>query len=169
MYSDELLDSLNGMHQLMTGEEHSFDKVFYNELVQCIEKYDPKLIDVVNSQWLGFKAYANKGGNPGTDDWIRCDTRVHLILRILNILRLIWFNVFEKSLDIIYFVTFYSQHFLEHNCTVQAYGNIPIWEPCNYASNVAYYHDFIEICHHEGWSFPSESGSFRTCLDIFYV
>ena len=87
----------------MTGEEHSFDKVFYNELVQCIEQYDPKLIDVVNSQWLGFKTYANKGGNPGTDDWIRCDTRVHLILRILNILRLIQFKIlFLKSLWVSY-------------------------------------------------------------------
>ena len=156
----------------MTGEEHSFDKVFYNELVQCIEKYDPKLIDVVNSQWLGFKTYANKGGNPGTDDWIRCDTRVHLILRILNILRLIQFKIiicFWKVFGYHILRYFLFQHFLEHNCTVQEYGNIPIWEPCNYASNVAYYHDFIEICHHKGWSFPSESGSFRTCLDIFYV
>ena len=71
-----LLDSLNGMHQLMTGEEDSFDKSFYKELVACIEHYDAKLLDVVNSQWKGFKEYARNGGNPGVDDWIGCDTRV---------------------------------------------------------------------------------------------
>ena len=64
------------MHQLMTGEEDSFDKSFYKELVACIEHYDAKLLDVVNSQWKGFKEYARKGGNPGVDDWTGCDTRV---------------------------------------------------------------------------------------------
>ena len=62
------------MHQLMTGEEESFDKIFYEQLVECIEQYDDKLVDVVNSQWMGFRKYANNGGNPGVDDWIGCDT-----------------------------------------------------------------------------------------------
>ena len=61
------------MHKLMTGEDNSFDKAFYNELVSCIEKYDRELVDVVNAQWQGFKSYAKTGGNPGVDDWIRCD------------------------------------------------------------------------------------------------
>ena len=33
-----------------------------------------------------------------------------------------------------------------------------IYEPCNYASNVAYYHTVTEICDHEGWSLPMEEG-----------
>ena len=74
--SDELLDSLNGMHYLMTGQKNSFDAAFYNELVQCIERYDARLLGVINSQWRGFRSYANNGGNPGIDDWISCDTRV---------------------------------------------------------------------------------------------
>ena len=74
--SDELLNSLNGMHYLMTGQKNSFDSAFYNELVQCIEKYDARLLGVINSQWRGFRSYANNGGNPGIDDWISCDTRV---------------------------------------------------------------------------------------------
>ena len=57
----------------MTGEDNSFDSRFYNELVSCIGKYDPELLDVVNAQWKGFKIYAETGGNPGVDDWIRCD------------------------------------------------------------------------------------------------
>ena len=79
-YLDELLNSLNGMHQLMTGEKDSFDKSFYNELVPCIEQYGVKLLDVVNSQWSGFKVYASNGGNPGVDDWIGCDTRVKRVI-----------------------------------------------------------------------------------------
>ena len=29
-------------------------------------------------------------------------------------------------------------------------------EPCNYASNLAYYHDVTMICQHEGWNIPKE-------------
>ena len=56
--------------------KNSFDTAFYNELVQCIERYDARLLGVINSQWRGFRSYANAGGNPGIDDWISCDTRV---------------------------------------------------------------------------------------------
>ena len=48
----------------------------------------------------------------------------------------------------------------EVNCTVQEYGKIPIWEPCNYASNMAYYHTVTEICSRKEWSMPEESGKF---------
>ena len=61
------------MHKLMTGEDDSFDKSFYNELISCINKYDPELMDVINAQWKGFRTYAEDGGNPGVDDWQRCD------------------------------------------------------------------------------------------------
>ena len=47
------------MHKLMTGEDDSFDKSFYNELVSCINKYDPELMDVINAQWKGFRSYAH--------------------------------------------------------------------------------------------------------------
>ena len=42
----------------------------------------------------------------------------------------------------------------ELNCTTQAYGNMPIYEPCNYASNLAYYHTSTEICGKNEWSVP---------------
>ena len=42
----------------------------------------------------------------------------------------------------------------ELNCTTQAYGNLPIYEPCNYASNLAYYHTVTEICSKSEWSVP---------------
>ena len=46
----------------------------------------------------------------------------------------------------------------EKNCTVQEFGQIPIWEPCNYASNLAYYHTVTEICKRESWNLPLDDG-----------
>ena len=46
----------------------------------------------------------------------------------------------------------------EFNCTVQEYGSMPIFEPCNYASNVAYYHTATEICAKMDWTMPQHHG-----------
>ncbi|XP_059083578.1 uncharacterized protein LOC131880876 [Tigriopus californicus] len=46
-----------------------------------------------------------------------------------------------------------DRKWFENNCTTQEYGSIPIYEPCNYASNVAYYHTAIEICKRSDWAF----------------
>ena len=53
----------------------------------------------------------------------------------------------------------------EYNCTVQEYGGMPIFEPCNYASNVAYYHTAVEICGRKEWSLPMHHGEHKR--DIF--
>merc|ERR1711970_598981 len=44
----------------------------------------------------------------------------------------------------------------EQNLTVQDYHNIGIYEPCNYASNLAYYHVVTMICDNTDWSLPRE-------------
>merc|ERR1712215_172152 len=44
----------------------------------------------------------------------------------------------------------------EQNLTVQEYHNIGIYEPCNYASNLAYYHVVTMICDNKEWSLPRE-------------
>jgi len=45
----------------------------------------------------------------------------------------------------------------EQNATVQEFHNITIYEPCNYASNVAYYHVVTQMCQHTGeWSMPQD-------------
>ena len=49
----------------------------------------------------------------------------------------------------------------ESNCTTQEVagrGNLSIHEPCNYVSNVAYYHAIWEICVHDGWDVVEEYG-----------
>ena len=47
-----------------------------------------------------------------------------------------------------------QNRWFELNCTTQAYGNMPIYEPCNYASNLAYYHTVTEICAKAEWNVP---------------
>ena len=44
----------------------------------------------------------------------------------------------------------------EQNLTEQEYHNIGIYEPCNYASNLAYYHVVTMICDNQDWSLPKE-------------
>ena len=44
----------------------------------------------------------------------------------------------------------------EQNLTVQEYHSIGIYEPCNYASNLAYYHVVTMICDNQEWSLPTE-------------
>ena len=39
--------------------------------------------------------------------------------------------------------------FHEYNPTIQHFHKMVIYEPCNYASNVAYYHDVTEMCRHQ--------------------
>ena len=125
--SDDLIDSLNGMNMLMTGQGQ-FDKKFVHELNQCLQQLDPKLPQSINAQWRGFKTYAASGGNPPNDVWKRCTEGA------------------EGKKD-----------WMENNCTVQKYGNIPVWEPCNYASNIGYYHSVTQICSKKQWSMSKES------------
>ncbi len=50
---------------------------------------------------------------------------------------------------------------MEHNCTMQAFGDIPIHEPCNYAANLAYYHTTVELCDRLGWSISDQDGKLQ--------
>ena len=43
----------------------------------------------------------------------------------------------------------------EQNATAQNYHDVVIYEPCNYASNVAYYHVTTQMCDHwDKWNIP---------------
>ena len=39
-----------------------------------------------------------------------------------------------------------ASHYYEHNITVTNFKNMPVYEPCDFASNLAYYHDVLEFC-----------------------
>ena len=57
--------------------------------------------------------YANTQGDPSRNDtWVQCESNI-------------------KPKD-------FNSRWFEKNCTVQEYGNMPIWEPSNYASNLSH-------------------------------
>merc|ERR1712168_1418968 len=125
---DELYNFLNGIQQFMTGQDHYVDDRLYNDLTACIKKVDANLYTSVNAQWTGLKGYAQTHGHQPMDNWYPSDSD-----------------------------TKPHQTWSERNCTVQKYGNIPIWEPCNYASNLAYYHTVVEQCAKKTWNMPKDS------------
>jgi len=45
----------------------------------------------------------------------------------------------------------------ESNCTYQPGLGLAIWEPCNYASNLAYDRLAVEICKQHSWTLPKET------------
>ena len=51
-----------------------------------------------------------------------------------------------------------EESWIEFNCTTQVKGDMAIYEPCNYASNVAYYHTVLEMCQREDWSLDNSYG-----------
>eukprot|EP00095_Tigriopus_kingsejongensis_P005289 maker-scaffold758_size101577-snap-gene-0.21 protein:Tk05289 transcript:maker-scaffold758_size101577-snap-gene-0.21-mRNA-1 annotation:"-denpendent receptor" len=51
---------------------------------------------------------------------------------------------------------FSNRYYENYNCSLQEYGNLPIHEPCNYASNIAYYHMMLEICQKDSWNIDED-------------
>merc|ERR1712179_323930 len=48
-----------------------------------------------------------------------------------------------------------EERWFESNCTSQTGVQMDIWEPCNFASNLAYDRMVVEICEQHSWTFPS--------------
>ena len=112
----------------MAGK-NTYNKSQMEELANGFNRADPNLLSAVNTQWKKLRDYAALGGTPESDEWGQdCNQPPR------------------------------GELWMEKNCTVQKYGNMSIWEPCNYASNMAYYHTFLETCsENHNWSFPIKS------------
>ncbi|XP_023321882.1 uncharacterized protein LOC111696503 [Eurytemora carolleeae] len=125
---------LDAMVQLLTGSNDGFNETYFEELVQCMDDYDLNLYTSQDAAWAGMIAYSDSNGTP-EDEWGGC-------------------------LD-----TGHCHKYHEQNATTQSrsvkyqnFHNITIYEPCNYASNVAYYHVVTQICQHKDlWSMPKEN------------
>jgi len=50
-----------------------------------------------------------------------------------------------------------SSGWFENNCTRQAGVPMDIWEPCNYASNLAYDRLMVEMCLQQDWAFSHDT------------
>lgn len=104
-----MLNVLDAMEHMMTGTSE-FDRLFYQNLHDCMTSFDASLPMIQNAAWQGFIDYWNMGGTP-SDPWGG-------------------------------FPTNYSEHNIS---TTNLYGMV-IFEPCDYSSNMAYYHDVMEFC-----------------------
>ena len=89
------------MQHLLTGE-NQYDQEFYDELVQCLESVDPRLLESVNAQWKGFKDYAATGGNPPEDEWKQCPEGYKVCFQ-----KYIWY-IFKRLLIILQLVCLYG-------------------------------------------------------------
>ncbi len=126
------------METFMTGKPEFADMAFYDEFVGCMNSIDPTLLTSVGAQWDGMLAFAAAGGDPANGDpWPECNSTLISTDGMAQDTRGVWF---------------------EYNCTVQEYGDMLIFEPCNYASNLAYYHTVTEICGHKSWTLDMEDG-----------
>ena len=58
----------------MEGGQPIFDQLFYNELIQCLDQLDSRMLQSAGPQWDGMIAYANAGGSlQNNDTWSTCD------------------------------------------------------------------------------------------------
>ncbi len=69
-----MLYALDGMQELMTGEE-TFDRDLYDDIVSCFDQFDPGLMVAQDAEWAGIMEYAVAGGTE-EDPWLSCDDEV---------------------------------------------------------------------------------------------
>ena len=105
--------------------EPEFPSDEYEQLTTCLDMIDPLLLPSLEKAWQGMETYWNTRGGMYTDN--RVDT---------------WEECPENR-------------WFEVNCTSQPGKGLAIWEPCNYASNLAYNKLTQEICA-QNWSIPPE-------------
>ncbi len=106
----------------MTGWDTFNDQAFEGQLLMCMDDLNPELKAASDLSWYGMLMYYDSNGVPG-DEWASCNstetTRVQ-----------------------------HCVEYSEQNATAQELGGVEIQEPCNYASNLAYYHVTNVICMH---------------------
>ena len=127
-----------------------YKRQVYNDLVACFTNTDPDLMAAQEALWAASLSYANSGGTP-EDPYQPCQVMKVILKPSLP---------YEKNRSPlnIFFAPLQDQEYFDENCTTQDYGSVPIYEPCNYASNVAYYHNSLEACHKPHWNFDQDTG-----------
>ena len=124
------------LHFNENDEEESISNIDFieNELKTCLEKWDdPNLETAVDEQWKGMVEYFQNNPNQDWDPWIDCrenpsNDRCTSQFKESELEGWRW-STFGNGTD----------------------REMLIIEPCNYVSNIAYYHSAIRICEYDGW------------------
>ena len=124
------MEYFSGIGWLMTGHRE-YNNAFLRALGLALYQFGDLSEDVSKSivaQWEKIKQYGASGGNYPFDAWKRCKDTPH------------------------------KPEQTENNCTVEEQGKLPIWEPCNYASSITFFHSAIEMSKNDRlWSMPMKS------------
>ena len=124
---------LDDMEVYFHGKGSVYDPVYFDKLNACMAKYDDDiLIESQNNAWKGMMAYFQSNGTSSdymgqTDHWGGCTP-----------------DTPNTRCDV--------GNYKEDTLTYFGDEKMIIYEPCNYASNIAYYHAATRICDYPNWS-----------------
>jgi len=123
----QMQEMLDSMAYLTTGGS-TFDRKYLSQLESCLS-LQPNLLQSQNKAWGQFINYFLSNGTTG-DRWGNC-------IKIKNQTE--------------------CHDYHELNATALNVDGIIIYEPCNYVSNVAYYHISTQMCDQKTWNFEEST------------
>jgi hypothetical protein len=103
-----------------------------------MDKYDDKLL--VKSQdnaWKKFKELFYKNGIDKLDNGFKDEWGIELM-----------------QMDIYQYVVFKND--TKNSTSEFRFGDLVVYEPCNYASNIAYFHSMTRLCDYQYWDQSDE-------------
>jgi len=124
---------LDDMAVYFGKEGDQYDPEYYANLTSCLGKFDDDLLPQSQEDaWTGMINYFNSNGTQH-DYMNRTDT---------------WGGCTPDTLNTRCDVGDYKEN------TLKYFGDdkMIIYEPCNYASNVAYYHSATRVCDYPDWT-----------------
>uniref|UniRef100_A0A0G4HHM1 Uncharacterized protein n=1 Tax=Chromera velia CCMP2878 TaxID=1169474 RepID=A0A0G4HHM1_9ALVE len=121
LWSDPFSDFLDAISFTLTGHELP-ERSFYPNLTQCFHEVDADLLSSQKAAWNGFGDFwTTHGTTAGDDFWDVCAASEQY------------------------------PHYQERNASALSrlpapYSDLVIYEPCNVASNIAYYQALLLVC-----------------------
>ena len=133
---DHMKDAFDGISFYNKGKGHPYNASFYHELVQCLHKFNDS--SLYESQIAGWKGIA--------DYWLTNQTNLDYMGRP---------DPWGKSPpDLLARFKPFDEFYNRPNVSYGRY-HILTYEPCNYESNLAYYHSVTKICNYN-WTASGE-------------
>ena len=123
---------LDSIARLVDGTASGVSDAYFDRIMACMTTAE-NLVASHDGAWAGFASYYSTNGT-GTDSWGGCNAQVY-----------------EESNHT------KCKQYKESNYTHMDAGDIGVFEPCNSASNLAYYRTAIGVCDHANWAMGEDS------------
>lgn len=116
---DYMKQTLDDMQSFFDGKNSTYDESYYSKLVQCMNKYnDTLLFKSQNQAWKGQIDY-----------WLSNGTSKDSEGQVDH-----WGQILVHDATMAY------NEYRQNKSRSMGRYNMLIYEPCNYVSNIAYYH-----------------------------